>query len=484
MAGPTRRSKPLKGTSLLESITGFSSVSPVAGDLFIYDAVDAQYENGQTLSGSYSIATASIDDLTANNAVTFGDNLSVTGTLSVTGATTLTTLTAGATSVSTLAASGAVTLDTTLTVAGALTGAGFSFSGSGTIVGNLSASAITGTSLTASSSSTLAAATATTLTVTGNTALQGTLSVSGLAGFLTDVAIGGNLSADAIAGSSLSTAGDASIGGNVSLSTGSSISAGTRWTIASTAADWNLTHLIADATITLSSTDTGLANVDMLVLDPNTGSTFADAVLVSTGNVTATTGNIVATAGDLIATAGAVNAGTTVTAGTGLTVTTGNATITAGNLVMTNGNVAFTSGSVTGATDIGTVTVTTTGKVTVGTEIEIDGALNHDGTTVGFYGVTPVVRASAYTQTFATASRTHANPTAAALTVVYTTDDPAIAPNGTITIADGDIPSNNELLEFCEELADQVSKLVTDLANAKQVINSLVDDSQAIGIAQ
>lgn len=40
-------------------------------------------------------------------------------------------------------------------------------------------------------------------------------------------------------------------------------------------------------------------------------------------------------------------------------------------------------------------------------EAEIDGALNHDGTTVGFYGVTPVVRAAAYTPTNVTADRAY-----------------------------------------------------------------------------
>lgn len=40
-------------------------------------------------------------------------------------------------------------------------------------------------------------------------------------------------------------------------------------------------------------------------------------------------------------------------------------------------------------------------------EVEMDGALNHDGTTVGFYGVTPVVQSSAYTVTNGTTDRTY-----------------------------------------------------------------------------
>jgi hypothetical protein len=40
-------------------------------------------------------------------------------------------------------------------------------------------------------------------------------------------------------------------------------------------------------------------------------------------------------------------------------------------------------------------------------EVRMGGALNHDGTTVGFYGVTPVVRSSAYTVTNATTDRSY-----------------------------------------------------------------------------
>ncbi len=48
-------------------------------------------------------------------------------------------------------------------------------------------------------------------------------------------------------------------------------------------------------------------------------------------------------------------------------------------------------------------------------EVEIDGTLNHDGTFVGFYGVTPVIRPSAYTVTNATPDKTYdANATSTA----------------------------------------------------------------------
>jgi hypothetical protein len=40
-------------------------------------------------------------------------------------------------------------------------------------------------------------------------------------------------------------------------------------------------------------------------------------------------------------------------------------------------------------------------------DIELDGALNHDGTTIGFFGVAPAVRAAAYTPTNVTADRAY-----------------------------------------------------------------------------
>ena len=46
-------------------------------------------------------------------------------------------------------------------------------------------------------------------------------------------------------------------------------------------------------------------------------------------------------------------------------------------------------------------------KLYVALELEVDGALNHDGTTVGFYGVAPTTRAAAYTPTNVVADRAY-----------------------------------------------------------------------------
>lgn len=88
--------------------------------------------------------------------------------------------------------------------------------------------------------------------------------------------------------------------------------------------------------------------------------------------------------------------------------------------------------------------------------------------TVGFYGVTSVVRPAAYTQTYATATRTHANPTASS---VVTTAATNTLPYG-YTQAQAD------------SLPVAINALIVDLANLKQVVNSMIDDRQGDGLAQ
>jgi hypothetical protein len=59
-------------------------------------------------------------------------------------------------------------------------------------------------------------------------------------------------------------------------------------------------------------------------------------------------------------------------------------------------------------------TVSQGGKAFIQGECEIDGNLNHDGSNVGFYGVAPTARPSAYTQTYSTATKTQASPSSLA----------------------------------------------------------------------
>lgn len=108
----------------------------------------------------------------------------------------------------------------------------------------------------------------------------------------------------------------------------------------------------------------------------------------------------------------------------------------------------------------------------LGLQITGDGT----NTEIGFYGVTPVARPSAYTQTYSTADKTHANFTAADLTVA----DGAGTNDATI----GAITADASVIAAVQELADQHNKLKADLADLKQFVNSLVDDLQSLGLAQ
>ena len=86
-------------------------------------------------------------------------------------------------------------------------------------------------------------------------------------------------------------------------------------------------------------------------------------------SLTVNPGNITATAGNISATAGSLNAGTTITAGTGLTVTTGNLNVSAGSVIVTGSVTASvaTSGrtlSATGDSGSGFATFTTLTNVT------------------------------------------------------------------------------------------------------------------------
>lgn len=82
------------------------------------------------------------------------------------------------------------------------------------------------------------------------------------------------------------------------------------------------------------------------------------------------------------------------------------------------------------------------------------------------FNATPVVRQSAYTQTYATASKTHSNPTAAA---IATTGASNSSPYGYTTAAQADA------------IVTAVNALVADVANVKQVLNSVIDDLQTYG---
>lgn len=90
------------------------------------------------------------------------------------------------------------------------------------------------------------------------------------------------------------------------------------------------------------------------------------------------------------------------------------------------------------------------------------------GGTVGFYGVTKVARPTAYTQTYATAARTV--PTATQVT----------PPAGGAGAAAGawDTAGNRDLA------IASITAGAADLVELKKVVNSIIDDLQAVGLLQ
>jgi len=98
---------------------------------------------------------------------------------------------------------------------------------------------------------------------------------------------------------------------------------------------------------------------------------------------------------------------------------------------------------------------------------------------LGFWNATPVVQPSAYTQTYSTANKTHANRTAAALT-----DSSGGTAGGTLAAITGGGGTSCEdaTKNAVASLGDQVNKLIADQADTAQIVNSIIDDLQATGI--
>lgn len=123
------------------------------------------------------------------------------------------------------------------------------------------------------------------------------------------------------------------------------------------------------------------------------------------------------------------------------------------------------------------VTITPT-KALFAHAVEIDGTFDHDGTTFGVYGVTPVIRPAALTQTYATADRTHAAKVAAALTGISssTTGTALAEPSAGYVQA--------EMQQNFRRIQDQLNNLITDHLDLAQFVNVIADDLQLQGIAQ
>lgn len=90
-----------------------------------------------------------------------------------------------------------------------------------------------------------------------------------------------------------------------------------------------------------------------------------------------------------------------------------------------------------------------------------------DNDKLGFLNTTPVARPSAYTQTYATASRIHAARAAAAVATTAATN---VTPWGYSTQAQADA------------IRAELNDVIIDQQNTAQVLNQLLDDLQAYGL--
>jgi hypothetical protein len=119
-----------------------------------------------------------------------------------------------------------------------------------------------------------------------------------------------------------------------------------------------------------------------------------------------------------------------------------------------------------------------TGLNVVAGDLSIANALDHNGTTVGFYGVTPALRPSAYTQTYSTATRTHSAKVGLALTGIATST------TGTALAEPGAAYAQATMQQNFRRIQDQHNNVVTDVANIAQVLNQVIDDLQLNGLLQ
>jgi len=97
---------------------------------------------------------------------------------------------------------------------------------------------------------------------------------------------------------------------------------------------------------------------------------------------------------------------------------------------------------------------------------------------VGFYGTTPAAQSSAYTQTYSTTTRSNNNPNAATLT-----DSTGGTANQTVAAVSGS-GDDTTINDNFADLVDEVNKLVNDMAGAKRLLNSIIDDFQSNGMFQ
>lgn len=144
----------------------------------------------------------------------------------------------------------------------------------------------------------------------------------------------------------------------------------------------------------------------------------------------------------------------------------------AGKPVSTAGQTALNlKANLASPTFTGTVTVPGL-TISDATDITINATtgtkIGQSGSKIGFFGVTPVVRPTAITQTYATTSSTHANVTQIA------------APAG----GTGATAGAYDTAAHRDAMITSVNAAMTDIANVKQVLNIVIDQLQALGLLQ
>ena len=92
---------------------------------------------------------------------------------------------------------------------------------------------------------------------------------------------------------------------------------------------------------------------------------------------------------------------------------------------------------------------------------------------IGFWNATPVVQPSAYTQTYATADKTHAADGSTDVATADLVDD-----GGTYNAGWCDT-----VVTMCNEIKADFNLLRATLTDLKQLANSIVDDLQILGLA-
>ena len=157
----------------------------------------------------------------------------------------------------------------------------------------------------------------------------------------------------------------------------------------------------------------------------------------------------------------------TITAASALTITTAatvailGAPAAAGSAVITNSYALWIQGGRTqldgdlGIADAKNIIFSTTTGSKIGTATTQK---------LGFYNATPIVQPSAYTQTYSTADKTHAN---------FTSADLSAFTGGTVGFLDA---------AERDGVRTQFNALRADVADIKQLVNSIIDDLQLMGL--